>query len=102
MRASLLDANAICYLARANQRYSLLDGSGHGNAADITAPVLFAVARSDLMLRPEYAQHGMDWLRTHGKSTQWCWIDGDGGHLDGLERIAVVEAELRAFLAAAF
>lgn len=97
-RAVRLDANALLYLARANQRFDLLGDPAQGDARAIRCPVQFIVARSDCLLRPERARAAHDWLAGRGVTVEWTEIAGDGGHLDGLERIGDVAPAIREFL----
>lgn len=97
-RAARFDANALLYLARANQRFNLLDDPAQGDARAIRCPVQFVVARSDRLLRPEAARAAHDWLAAQGVEVELVELEGDGGHLDGLEKIAAAAAAIGRFL----
>ena len=91
-RAAASDANSFLYLVRANQLYQV-DGA---NA--IKAKVLSIVAKSDLLLYPDYARKMTAALKAQGNQVEEYEIDGDGGHLDGVFLIAKAADAIRAFL----
>jgi len=91
-RAAASDANAFLYLVRANQLYQV-DG-----AARIKARVLSVIAKSDLLLYPEFAKKMDATLKAQGNHVEEFEIEGDGGHLDGVLLIAKASDAIRAFL----
>lgn len=90
-RAAGSDANAFLYLVRANQLYQV-DGSR------IRAKVLSIIAKSDLLLYPDFAKKMDATLRAQGNRVEEFEIEGDGGHLDGVLLIAKAGDAIRAFL----
>lgn len=98
-RAPSIDANSLLYLVKANQLYSLSAGSPEGDIANMKARTLFVISRSDLLLFPDYAQHAADVLKKQGVPVEWTWIDGDGGHLEGILGIAKAAGAIQNFLA---
>ena len=91
-RAAIADANALLYLARANQLYQV-------DPKAIKAKVLFVPAKSDLLLHPAYGLRAAEVLKMQGNTVEVAEIDGDGGHLDGVFLIGKVGEQIRAFLA---
>jgi homoserine O-acetyltransferase/O-succinyltransferase len=91
-RAAASDANSFLYLVRANQLYQVED------ANRIRAKVLSIVAKSDLLLYPDYARKMTSALKAQGNHVEEFEIDGDGGHLDGVFLIAKAGDVIRAFL----
>ena len=91
-RAAASDANSFLYLVRANQLYQVED------ANRIRAKVLSIVAKSDLLLYPDYARKMTAALKAQGNHVEEVEIDGDGGHLDGVFLIAKAGDAIRAFL----
>jgi homoserine O-acetyltransferase/O-succinyltransferase len=97
-RAATIDANSLLYLVKANQLYSLGSGSPEGNIANMKAKALFVIAKSDLLLFPDYARHAMDVLKKQGVSVESFELEGDGGHLEGVVGIAKAASSIRDFL----
>ncbi|HZQ73316.1 MAG TPA: homoserine O-acetyltransferase [Burkholderiales bacterium] len=91
-RAAGSDANSFLYLVRANQLYQIDD------AKRIKARVLSIVAKSDLLLYPDFARKMAATLRSQGNHVEEFEIDADGGHLDGVLLIAKAGDAIRAFL----
>jgi homoserine O-acetyltransferase len=91
-RAAIADANALLYLARANQLYQV-------DPKAIKAKVLFVPAKSDLLLHPAYGLRAAEVLKMQGNTVEVAEIDGDGGHLDGVFLIGKVGEQIRTFLA---
>lgn len=90
-RAASSDANAFLYLVRANQLYQV-------DATRIRAKVLSVIAKSDLLLYPDFAKKMDATLRAQGNQVEEFEIEGDGGHLDGVLLIAKAGDAIRAFL----
>jgi len=91
-RAAASDANSFLYLVRAHQLYQVED------ANRIRAKVLSIVAKSDLLLYPDYARKMTAALRAQGNHVEEFEIDGDGGHLDCVFLIAKAGDAIRVFL----
>lgn len=92
-RSQFADANSLLRLARAVQLFSV-----EAKKEKIKARFLFLPAKSDLLMLPEFAKKGADELRNLGLEAQLFELDGEGGHLDGLEKIAQAAGTIRRFL----
>lgn len=93
-RARSVDANALLYTSKAYQLYNV-----EAEAGRIRARVLLVPARSDLIFPPQMSYRAAERLRQLGVQADVVEIDGDGGHLDGVTRIAQAGEAIRAFLA---
>lgn len=92
-RSQFADANSLLRLARAVQLFSV-----ESRKEKIKARFLFLPAKSDLLMLPEYAKKGAEELRNLGLEAQLFELDGEGGHLDGLEKISQAAGTIRRFL----
>jgi homoserine O-acetyltransferase len=92
-RVKFADANHVLRIARAVQLFSVEDRKDQ-----IRARFLFLPAQSDLLLFPEYSKKGASQLRELGLEAQLFELEGDGGHLDGLEKISQAAGTIRRFL----
>ena len=92
-RVKFADANHLIRLARAVQLFSVEDRKDR-----IKARFLFLPAQSDLLLFPEYSKKGATQLRELGLEAQLFELEGDGGHLDGIEKISQAAGTIRRFL----
>lgn len=92
-RASMSDANALLRTARAVQLFSVQERKSR-----LKAKFLFVAASSDQVMQKAYADRGIKDLRELGLSVEEFVIEGDGGHLDGLNKIAQAAETLRSFL----
>jgi len=93
-RAKSVDANAMIYMARANQLYNL------GEAVkNIKAKILFVPASSDNVFPPDMSKRAAEKYRAQGGIAEVAVIEGDGGHLDGVFNVAKQGEAIRAFLA---
>lgn len=97
-RAKLIDANHFLYMVKANQLYSLADGSPEGSYKNIRARTLLVYAKSDLLLFPDYAHSAAAKLRAQGTQVEMFQIEGDGGHLEGLTGIGKAAGTIKSFL----
>lgn len=93
------DANHLLYLIRANQLFIA------GHAANLTeslqkiqAKCLFLPATNDLLLFPEMSQRIHQTLIALGKNSSYTEINGDWGHLDGVNSITNQAETLRQFI----
>lgn len=92
-RAYMTDANAFLRTARAVQLFSIRERKDR-----LRARFLFVPAASDLLMQRSYIDRAMKELRDLKLSVDEFVIEGDGGHLDGLNRIAQASDAIRAFL----
>jgi homoserine O-acetyltransferase len=92
-RAKFADANSFRYIARAVQLFNIED-----RLDELSAPVLFIPARSDLIMPPALSEKAADHLRSRGVSADLFVIEGEGGHLDGLLNIGRASSVIRDFL----
>jgi homoserine O-acetyltransferase len=92
-RAHIADANSFLRLARAVQLFSIEERRKRLRAKFLVIPAL-----TDLLMYPDYSLRGADELRSLGLEVQTFELEGDGGHLDGLHRIAQAGPAIRAFL----
>jgi len=93
------DANHLLYLIRANQLFIAGQGKTLTEGLQkIKAKCLFLPAANDLLLRPTLAQKVHQKLLSLGKTSLYAEIEGDWGHLDGLNSIAGQAAMLRQFI----
>jgi homoserine O-acetyltransferase/O-succinyltransferase len=92
-RASMSDANALLRTARAVQLFSI-----HERKNRLKAKFLFVSANSDLVMQKAYTDRGIKEIRELGLSVSEFIIEGDGGHLDGLNKIAQAADSIRSFL----
>ena len=92
-RALACDANSFLRLARAVQLFSIEE-----RKKNIRAKFLFIPAETDLLMFPFYSEEGVNELRELGLDVQTIPLDGDGGHLDGIYRIAQAGSAIRSFL----
>lgn len=92
-RAKIADANSFLRLCRAVQLFSIRERKSR-----IRAPYLVIPAVTDLLMHPEYAEQGVKELRDAGVHVEVFEIEGDGGHLDGLNQIAQAADAIRRFL----
>ena len=93
------DANHLLYLIRANQLF--IAGQGRTlteGLQKIQAKCLFLPATNDLLLRPALAQKIHQALLGLGKRSFYAEIEGDWGHLDGLNSITSQAETLRQFI----
>ncbi|MGQ0547691.1 MAG: E22 family MetX-like putative esterase [Betaproteobacteria bacterium] len=97
-RAKLIDANHFLYMVKANQLYSLAEGSPEGSYRNIRARTLLVYAKSDLLLFPDYAHNAAAKLRARGTPVEMFAIDGDGGHLEGVTGIGKAAGAIKSFL----
>ena len=94
-RAKTTDANAMIYMAKANQLYRLTDDE----VGRMKARILFVPASSDEVFPPELSRRAAQRYRAQGGVAEVAVIDGDGGHLDGVLAVAKQGEAIRAFLA---
>ncbi len=94
-RARFADANSFLYTARAIQGFNV-----EANLQKIRAKILFISAESDLIFPPVLTKRAAKKLRAIGKKVSEFMIVGDGGHLDGLNKILQAAPVMRAFLQA--
>lgn len=92
-RAAAIDPNALLYMAKAFQQYDIRD-----RLERLQAPVLLMPAASDVILPPLLAEQALRQLKAAGRAAELVTIPGNGGHLDGLNRIAEVQEAIRDFL----
>lgn len=98
-RATLMDANHLLYLVRANQLFitgmgdSLQDGLNN-----IDAKVLLLPATNDLLLMPYHAEKIQAGLKASNKQSELHYLSGDLGHLEGVAGIASHAHTIKAFL----
>jgi homoserine O-acetyltransferase len=93
LRAKTCDANAVLRIARANQLFTVEDRIERARAKFLMIP-----ASSDLLMTPKMALRGADRLRKLGRDVQVHILEGDGGHLDGLNLIGQATDVIRAFM----
>lgn len=93
-RAAKVDARHFVYLARANQQFTIADRLDRLRARFLLMP-----ASSDLLFPPAQSHAAAETLRQAGRDVRVVEIPGNGGHLDGVTRMAEVAEPLRAFLA---
>ncbi|WP_395342515.1 E22 family MetX-like putative esterase [Ningiella sp. W23] len=99
-RSAKMDANHLLYLVRANQLF--LTGMGDNledGLAKIKAKTLFIPATQDLLLMPYHAQNAAKIMEQQGKDIELLYLDGDLGHLEGVNNIHLFSDEIREFLA---
>jgi homoserine O-acetyltransferase len=95
-----LDPDSFLYIAKAVQLYQLGQaGDPAGAIRRIRAAILLLPARSDLLLFPQYAVDAYRQLRAAGKRVTLKYIEGNGGHVDGIRNLMRVSETLRDFLA---
>lgn len=93
LRARTCDANAVLRIARANQLFSIEDRKDRLRARFLMIP-----ASSDLLMTPKMAERGAEALRKLGCDVQVHVLEGDGGHLDGLNLIGQASDVIRKFM----
>jgi homoserine O-acetyltransferase len=91
-RAKISDANAFLYMTKANQLFAV-------DPAAIKARILFVPSKSDTLFPPWMSHRAAEKLRSLGKSAEVFEIDGDGGHYDGLFKVAFANDRIKDFLA---
>lgn len=92
-RAAMIDGNSILYTARAIQSFNV-----ENNAKKIKAEFLFIPAQYDLIFPPEVAMNASKKLCTLGRNSEVFVLEGRGGHLDGLFKIAGASEVITKFL----
>jgi len=97
--STLVDANAFLFVVKAAQVYRV----GHAltlqeGVKTIKAKVLLLPAQSDLAAFPIYAMRAAETLRKQGKAVDYAEIKGNGGHMDGLQKINTVDKLIKNFL----
>ncbi len=93
LRAQTCDANAVLRIARANQLFSIEDRKDR-----IRARFLMIPSATDLLMTPQMSARGATELRRLGRQVDVFTIEGDGGHLDGLNLIGQASEAIRAFI----
>lgn len=93
-RASVVDANHMLYMSKANQLYRLSEDEIRG----IKAKILFVPASSDLIFPPSFSERALERFRAQGGRGQLFMIQGGGGHLDGVYQIGQAAEAIRRFL----
>lgn len=93
LRAQTADANSLLRIARANQLFSIEERKNK-----IRARFLMLPASTDLLMVPAMAQRGAEELRRLGCDVQLHFIEGHGGHLDGLNAIGQCGDIIRRFM----
>ena len=99
-RAQQMDANHLLYLVRACQLYL----AGHQDNLSqglpkVKAPSLFLPSSNDLLLMPYLAKESHQKLLVAGKRSSYLEIEGDLGHLNGINHIQQHGTTLATFLA---
>ncbi len=93
------DANHLLYLIRANQLFIAGQGKTLTEGLQkIQAKCLFLPASNDLLLRPQMSQQIHQALIKLGKRSDYAEIEGDWGHLDGLNSITSQAEKLSQFI----
>jgi homoserine O-acetyltransferase len=95
-RARYADAAHLVHLVRGCRLYDIDEGGSSVKA--IRAPTLLISVTSDAVMFPAYSRRAAQELRAQGTPVQWVELDTDGGHLDGLNEVARVAPQIRAFL----
>ncbi|WP_371195865.1 homoserine O-acetyltransferase [Glaciecola sp. SC05] len=99
-RSSKMDANHLLYLVRANQLFMTgMKGTLEEGLAQIEAKTLFITASQDLLLMPYHAELAAKTMQAQGKDVDLQYLEGDLGHLEGLNNIAQYSDIIRQFLA---
>jgi homoserine O-acetyltransferase len=93
-RARFADANSFLRIARAVQLFSIEERKER-----LRARYLFLPASSDILMFPFYSENAVAELRKLGLEATSFTIEGDGGHLDGLNAIGQASDVVREFLA---
>lgn len=93
VRARSSDANSFLYLTKAVQLWSVRDQIDR-----IKARMLLLPARSDLLTFPDYSRKAIEPLLAQRTPVTFFEIDGDGGHVDGLNQIVQMGETIRDFL----
>lgn len=93
VRASTSDANALLRTARAVQLFSI-----HERKQRLKARFLFIAASSDQVMQKAYSDRGIKEIRDLGLTVEEFVIEGDGGHLDGLNKIGQAAETIRKFM----
>lgn len=98
-QAKYADANHLLYLIRANQLFIAGQGKTLNEGLQkIKAECLFLPATNDLLLRPAMSQLIHQELLSLGKNSRYAEIEGDWGHLDGLNSITSQAETLKQFI----
>lgn len=92
-RATTVDANHFLYTSRAYQLFNVAD-----KIKIIKARFLFIPAKSDRLFPPTLSHQAAQQLKANGNEATVVEIDGGMGHLDGVFKIQLAEAEIKAFL----
>lgn len=99
-RASLMDANHMLYLVRANQLFIAGHNNNLKNGLDnIKAKTLFIAADKDLLLMPYLAKQAHMGMLSQGNQSEWQSLSGSAGHLEGVINLAEKADQIKAFLA---
>lgn len=93
LRAKYADPNSILYMARAMQSFNI-----EKDMKKIKADVLFIPAEKDFIFPAEISMEAAKILCGLGKRAEVHVLKGDGGHLDGLTKIADATDTIKAFL----
>jgi homoserine O-acetyltransferase/O-succinyltransferase len=98
-RASLMDANHLLYLVRANQLFV----AGHKGDLSlglkaVKAKTLFLPSSTDLLLMPYLAQRAHNILIEQGKQSELIELQGNLGHLNGVSLISQQGDKIKQFL----
>lgn len=96
-RAQYVDANSVLYMARAMQSFNVEE-----DLSKIRAEVLFIPAEKDFIFPVETSQDAAKKLCALGKKAKVHVLKGDGGHLDGITKIADATEVIREFLQSPF
>jgi homoserine O-acetyltransferase len=91
--ANNIDANSVLRMIKAIQLFSVTNRKDN-----IRARFLFLPAKSDLLLFPRYAHRAIEDLRLLGLDVQVFEIEGNGGHLDGVNLISQAGPAIEGFL----
>ena len=92
-RAAKIDANSVIYMSKAVQSFNVEE-----SLKDIKASVLFIPASSDLIFPPELSIQAVKKLCKNGKNAGVFVLKGNGGHLDGITKIADAADAIRNYL----
>lgn len=98
-KSSLMDANHILYLVRANQLFRI----GHKNTlaegiAPIKAKILLIAAKNDLLIKEYSTKSLYSQLLIQKKEVIYDEIEGPWGHLDGIIAISIKNDAIKNFL----
>ncbi len=99
-RVTLMDANHLLYLVRANQLF--IAGQQQdlkSGLQNIKAKTLFLPASNDRLLMPYLAQDAHQILKEQGKDSELLSLAGPLGHLNGVQLISQQGDKIKQFLA---